>query len=198
MTRRAVLLKRHGSSRGYGSSMHIVCTVREKKVSFELFDLCRVTCVQYLFKTVLWGPLVTGRHPTRLTGLFRTRVHVPGLRAPCALSFSCSFCRNEELHTRESVYKVCYHQIGLASVVVIVTMVLAKVRTVMRLKSRHAHITYTARATETARLTECASRRWSAWRCSRTQTRDESAALVSLAATQSRWRAPGCTFQRSL
>ena len=156
--------------------------VRENKVSFELFDLCRVTCVQYLFKTVLWGPLVTGRHPTRLTGLFRTRVHVPGLRAPCALSFSCSFCRNEELH----------------SVVVIVTMVLAKVRTVMRLKSRHAHITYTARATETARLTECASRRWSAWRCSRTQTRDESAALVSLAATQSRWRAPGCTFQRSL
>ena len=41
------------------------------------------------------------------------------------------------------------------------------------------------------RPTECASRRWSAWRCSRTQTRDESAVLVSLAATQSRWRAPG-------
>eukprot|EP00964_Phaeocystis_antarctica_P125549 scaffold89202_cov69-Phaeocystis_antarctica.AAC.14 len=35
-------------------------------------------------------------------------------------------------------------------------------------------------------LTKCASRRWSAWLCSRTQTRDESAALVSLAATQSR------------
>ena len=27
--------------------------VRENKVSFELFDLCRVTCVQYLFETVL-------------------------------------------------------------------------------------------------------------------------------------------------
>ena len=172
--------------------------VRENKVSFELFDLCRVTCVQYLFKTVYVGATCDGATPDTA---HRT-VQDTGARAWSESSLRTLFFMlflqvNEELiAARECVW--CYHQIGLASVVVIVTMVLAKVRTVMRLKSRHAHITYTARATETARLTECASRRWSAWRCSRTQTRDESAALVSLAATQSRWRAPGCTFQRSL
>ena len=48
-------------------------------------------------------------------------MHVPGLRAPCAHSLF-----HGALFARECVR--CYHQIGLASVVVIVTMVLAKVK----------------------------------------------------------------------
>ena len=105
--------------------------VRENKVSFELFDLCRVTCVQYLFKTVYVGATCDGATPDTA---HRT-VQDTGARAwsessldlAHSLFFMLFLQVNEELiAARECVW--CYHQIGLASVVVIVTMVLAKVK----------------------------------------------------------------------